>query len=79
MIWHRVTSWSAETEDGLWYAERVTDTGRQWKLFKTRGPGMGKKGLFVGLAAAKNAAENAEVIRRLSAREAEAMQRLASR
>ncbi len=79
MIWNRVTSWSAETEDGLWYAERLTDQGRKWALYKTRGSGKGKKGIFIGLAAAKRAAENAEIIRRISARDAEAMQRLASR
>lgn len=57
MIWRRVTSWSAETEDGLWYAERLKDTGRKWALYKTWGRGKGKKGVFVGLKAAQRAAE----------------------
>ena len=56
MIWHRVTSWSAETENGIWYAERIEDTGRKWKLFKTRGRGKGLKGVFVGLKSAQMAA-----------------------
>lgn len=29
----KVTTWSAETEDGSYYAERETNTGQYWKLF----------------------------------------------
>lgn len=32
MTWQRPTSWSAETTDGSWYAERNA-TGRKWKLW----------------------------------------------
>ena len=33
MTWQRPTSWSAETTDGAWYAERNA-TGRKWKLWR---------------------------------------------
>lgn len=79
MIWYRVTSWSAETEDGLWYAQRLKDKGRKWALYKTRGRGKGKKGVFVGLKSAQKAAGNADDIRRIANQNADAMQRLANR
>lgn len=37
----RITSWSAETDDGAYYAERETDTGHWWKLFN-RGKCLGR-------------------------------------
>lgn len=32
----KVTTWSAETPDGAFYAERETGTGQWWKLWNRR-------------------------------------------
>lgn len=52
MIWQRPTSWSAETSDGSFYAER-NRKGRKWRLWKR----MKYLGEFDGLKAAMEAAE----------------------
>jgi len=56
MIWQRPTSWSAETVDGTWYAER-DPLGSMWTLHKLRGRGKGVIGRFRGMKAAMEAAK----------------------
>jgi hypothetical protein len=46
----RVTSWSAETPDGLYYAEKSTK-GRKWSLRKTRGRDRRLIGVFASFKA----------------------------
>jgi hypothetical protein len=49
ITWQRPTSWSAETTDGVWYAERLFRNPRKWTLIKLRGRKRGRYGVFRSL------------------------------
>lgn len=59
MIWQRPTSWSAETTDGRWYAEKSKAGG--WSVALLRGRGKKPHGTFTSLAKAKAFAESMEM------------------
>ncbi len=58
MRWQRPTTWSAETTDGRWYAEKVKPRG--WTVSLLRGRGKRPHGKFPSLAKATAFAEQME-------------------
>ena len=75
--WQRPTSWSAETTDGRWYAEKVKPRG--WTIALLRGRGKKPHGRFPSLAKAKVFAESAEAIKRIAREQQAALERLAQK
>lgn len=61
MIWQRPTSWSAETTDGRWYAEKVKPSG--WTVALLRGRGTHPHARVKSLKEAKAFADSAEAVR----------------
>ncbi len=64
MIWQRPTSWSAETVDGRWYAEKVKPSG--WTVSLLRGRGHRPFARVRSLNEATAFAERAETIKAVS-------------
>jgi hypothetical protein len=77
MIWQRPTSWSAETVDGRWYAEKVEPSG--WTVSLLRGRAPRPHAHVATLKAAKEFAESAEASRAASEAHKAALERLAKR
>lgn len=75
MIWQRPTSWSAETTDGRWYAEKRNAGG--WTVSLLRGRGKRPHATVASLKAAMAFAESAEAIKAISATHKAALERLA--
>jgi hypothetical protein len=60
--WQRPTSWSAETTDGRWYAEKVKPSG--WTVALLRGRGIRPSAKVRSLREAQAFAQAAEDVRK---------------